>query len=126
MEINFFSTDSVKFSPSVAEERQKSRAELRVDKPQFTAHYTTNLQRTLINLYSTYYTSFIKYPQMKNMMFTLQSHHLSSVLHIYDTLKSCQTSLLEQQHRYVIAVRMCHPPGSSTGALHPQLFIDYN
>lgn len=81
MEINFFffSTDAVKFSPSEAEERRRSRAE----GGQATLHYTDtpteDTIKPLLNL-----LHFIKYPQMKIMMFTLQSRHLSSVLHVYD------------------------------------------
>lgn len=80
MEINFFfSTDAVKFSQSEAEERRRSRAE----GGQATVHYTDtpteDTIKPLLNL-----LHFIKYPQMKIMMFTLQSRHLSSVLHVYD------------------------------------------
>ena len=81
MEINFFffCTDAVNFSQSEAEERRRGRAE----GGQATVHYTDKpTEHTIKPLLNLLY--FIKNPQMKIMIFTLQSRHLSSLLHVCD------------------------------------------
>lgn len=72
--------------------------ELRVDMLELRAHYNLTVTQQqysiLLRLWKTFYTFVSKYSQTQIILSPYKVYHLTSVVSIFDKLKSCQTTPL--------------------------------